>query len=312
MADIDWPAEIGAARDRIAGRVRRTPVVTTEAEAFGLDHPVVLKREHLQATGSFKVRGAFNGMLSQKVPPAGVVAASGGNFGAAVAFAATGLGHRSTIYVPASIADPTKTDRMRRFGAEVIVPEGSVAETMELFQAKARETGALALHPYDGVATVAGQGTLGAEIEEEAQIDTLFVSVGGGGLIGGIAAWFQGRVRVVAVETETTATLAESLSAGERITLAPSGVAASSLGGPNIGEVPWSVLTRHLAGNVVVTDAETVEAARRLWEDARIVAEPGAAVALAPLTSGRYRPAPDERVGVLVCGANARPGWWDA
>ena len=312
MADPDPRDLILAARDRIAGRVRRTPTIATEAGAFGLDHPVILKCEHLQATGSFKVRGAFNGMLSQEVPEAGVVAASGGNFGAAVAFAATSLGHPSTIYVPASIADETKTARMRRFGAEVVVPDGSVAETMELFQAKARETGALALHPYDGWATVAGQGTLGVEIEAEAEIDTLFVAVGGGGLIGGIAAWFRDRVKVVAVETETTATLAESLAAGDRVTLAPSGVAASSLGGPRIGDVPWQVLTRHLTDHVVVTDAETVEAARLFWEDARIVAEPGAAVALAPLTSGRYRPARGERIGVLVCGANARPGWWDA
>jgi len=304
------PDQIGAARARIAGHVRQTPVTTVEAGAF-CAALVALKLEHLQATGSFKLRGAFNNMLAGDLPAAGVVAASGGNFGAAVAYAAGRLGVKSTIFVPKSIADPVKTARMEGFGAEVILADGSVAEVMGSFAAHAEKTGARALHPYDTLPTLAGQGTLGPEIEEQIpDLDTLFVAVGGGGLIGGIAAWFQGRVRVIAVETEGTATLDATLKAGERVTLTPSGVASSSLGGPNIGELPYWVVTRYLADNIVVTDADVYAAARALWDTTRIVAEPGAAVALAPLTSGAYTPARDERVAVLVCGANADPDWF--
>lgn len=306
-------AEIEAAKARIAPHIRFTPVLRLEEDTLGIGRPVWLKLEHLQATGSFKVRGAFNNLLSAKrLPKAGVVAASGGNHGAAVAYAASRLGAPSTIFVPKAIADPVKIARMEGFGAKVILAEGSVAEVMSAYRDHARQTGALDAHPYDTAPTLEGQGTLGLEIERQTDdsVDTVFVSVGGGGLIGGIAAWFGGKTKVVAVETEGTATLARTLEAGERVTLSPSGIAASSLGGPNIGDMPMAVLRENLGGNVVVSDADVREAQRRLWEAARIVGEPGAAVALAPLVSGAYKPAPDETPAVLICGGNAAPGWF--
>jgi threonine dehydratase len=304
-------SDINAARERIAPRIRRTPVIEIEAGGLVDNLPVALKLEHLQITGSFKLRGAFNNILTSDVGDAGVVAASGGNFGAAVAYAATQLGVRSTIFVPQKLATDEKLARMRGFGAEVKVAEGTVSEAMQQYLAYAEETGAVAFHPYDTLPTLAGQGTLGAEIEEQLpDIDTLFVSVGGGGLIGGIAAWFERRIRVIAVETGQTATLDETLKTGREATLQPSGIAASSLGGPNIGALPLDVLTRHLHSNIVVSDADVFAAQRRLWDGVRIIGEPGAAVALAPLTSGIYTPEDGERVAVLVCGGNAAPDWF--
>jgi threonine dehydratase len=301
--------EIAAAHARIRPHVRRTPLLRLEAGALGLDLPIVLKLEHLQVTGSFKVRGAFNNLLSRAVPPAGIVAASGGNHGAAVAHAATALGHRCVVYVPEAIARPEKLDRMRRFGAEVIVAEGSVADVMVQYAAHAESTGALAVHPYDTAPTLCGQGTVAREIAQEAELDTLIVSTGGGGLIGGVAAWHAGRARIVSAETEGTATLARTLAEGPGVTIQPTGIAAGSLGGPSLGVLPAAVVAAHVSTACVVSDAEVLKAGRLLWDAARLVVEPAAAVTLAALTSGAYRPEPDERVGLLMCGGNVDPAW---
>ncbi|MDG3042296.1 threonine/serine dehydratase [Roseicyclus marinus] len=310
------PDDITAAAARIAGRVRRTPILQVEGAALDLPCPVTLKLEHTQVTGSFKVRGAFNTMLAAGVPPAGVVAASGGNHGAAVAYAATELGHRSVIFVPKAIAKEEKLRRMRMFGAEVILTEGSVADCMAAYAAHAEDTGALSVHPYDTFPTLAGQGTVAREIEaqmtegEAGGIDTILVSTGGGGLIGGVAAWFRDRVKVVSVETHDTNTLERSLREGPEFSASPSGVAASSLGGPRLGVMSYDVIRDFVDQAILVDDAAVYDAAKRLWEATRLIGEPGAAVALAALTSGAYVPEPGERVCVLLCGGNAEPGWF--
>ncbi len=304
-------AEIEAAYARVGPHIRRTPVMSLEPGALGLDHPLTLKLEHLQATGSFKVRGAFNNLLSNDPPDAGVVAISGGNHGAAVAYAATKLGVASTVFVPGMIAEEVKLARMRGFGAEVIVTEGSVDQAIKVYEAYAADTGALAVHPYGTSGTITGQGTVGLEFEAQCpDLDTLFVSVGGGGLIGGIASWYAGRVKVVAVETEGTSSLDRTLKG----TLTPdfhvSGISASGLGASSIGELPLEIIKAHVAENVVVSDADVVEAQRRLWDGIRVVGEPGGVTALAALTSGAYVPAQGEKIGVLICGGNAAPDWF--
>jgi threonine dehydratase len=305
------PDDITAAAALIEGRVRKTPILNVEPGALGLTYPVTLKLEHTQVTGSFKVRGAFNNMLSRAVPAAGVVAASGGNHGAAVAYAATELGHASKIYVPKSIAKEEKLRRMRLFGGEVILTGGSVADCMAEYAAAAETTGALSVHPYNTEWTLAGQGTVARELEEQmGGLDTIMVATGGGGLIGGIAAWFGDRVNVVSVETEGTDTLSRSLREGPEIDVAASGIAAGSLGGPRLGVQSWEVIRDRVRTAIVLPDAAVFDAAKTLWEATRLVGEPGAAVALAALTSGAYTPERDERVAVLVCGGNADVDWF--
>jgi threonine dehydratase len=251
------PDDITAAAALIEGRVRKTPILNVEPGALGLTYPVTLKLEHTQVTGSFKVRGAFNNMLSRAVPAAGVVAASGGNHGAAVAYAATELGHASKIYVPKSIAKEEKLRRMRLFGGEVILTGGSVADCMAEYAAAAESTGALSVHPYDTEWTLAGQGTVARELEEQmGGLDTIMVATGGGGLIGGIAAWFGDRVNVVSVETEGTDTLSRSLREGPEIDVAASGIAAGSLGGPRLGVQSWEVIRDRVKTAIVLPDAE--------------------------------------------------------
>jgi len=304
------PAEIKAAADLIRGHIRRTPVMDLPAEVFG--HPLTFKLEHLQVTGSFKVRGAFNNLLSRPVPGSGIVAASGGNHGAAVAHAATKLGHKSMIFVPRAIAKEEKLRRMRDFGGEVVLTDGSVGDCMAQYAAHAASSGALDVHPYDTVWTVAGQGTVAREMEAQIEgLDTVLVAVGGGGLIGGVAAWFGDRVRVVSVETEGTNTLARSLSEGPEIDVSASGVSAGSLGGPRLGDLPYRVAKDRIETALVLPDAAVFEAGRKLWEATRLVVEPGAATALAALTSGAYQPAKDERIAVLLCGGNAQPNWFE-
>jgi len=303
------PDEIAAAHARIAPHIRRTPVLALEAGAV-CAAPVALKLELFQHSGSFKARGAFNAILSGPLPDAGVVAVSGGNHGAAVAFAARAAGARATVFAP-GYASPTKIERMRAFGAEVILGGDDFTVLTEMFVEFSARTGALAIHPFDDPRVLAGQGTLGREIAEQLpNLDALLVSVGGGGLIGGIASWFEGRIDIVAVESEGAATLATALAEGPLAAIAPRGVAADSLGAPRIGGRAFDALARFPALSIVVPDAEIYAAQRRLWEAARIVAEPGAATALAALASGAWRPAPGARVGVLICGGNADPRWF--
>lgn len=305
------PEAIAAAAPLIAPYVRHTPILTVEAAALGLPCPVTFKLEHTQITGSFKARGAFFNMLTRDVPDVGVVAASGGNHGAAVAYAATTLGHKSRIFVPATIAKEEKLKRMRDFGGDVILTEGSVGACMEEYAAYAESSGALSVHPYDTVPTLTGQGTVAREIEAQmGAVDTVIVATGGGGLIGGVAAWFRDRVKVISVETEGTNTLEKSLRDGPEIDVPASGIAAGSLGGPRLGVDSFAVIEKYVDEALVLPDAEVFAAANRLWDATRLIGEPGAAVALAALTSGAYRPDADERVCVLLCGGNAEPDWF--
>ena len=272
---------------------------------FGLaDVRLVFKLEFLQHAGSFKTRGAFNSLLSRTIPKAGVVAASGGNHGAAVAYAAMKLGVPATIFVPV-VASPAKIAQIRGYGARLEVGGERYADALAASEAFARSSGAEPIHAFDQVPTLEGQGTVGMEIEEQAPgLDALLVAVGGGGLIGGIAAWYSGRTAVIGVEPEAAPTLAHALAAGAPVDAPAGGVAADSLAPKRVGSLMFPLAQRYVARSVLVTDAAIVEAQRMLWKVLRIVAEPGGAAALAALTSGRHAVMPGSTVGVLLCGAN--------
>ncbi|MGR3761399.1 threonine/serine dehydratase [Roseobacteraceae bacterium NS-SX3] len=302
---MDWKAEIGAAQARIAGHVQITPVL--ETRSFGLPFPVGLKLEHMQHTGSFKARGAFNTLLSQPVPAAGLVAASGGNHGAAVAYAAHRLGHNARIYVP-EMAGPAKIALIKSTGADLQVVPGAYANALEQAQAYEAETGAMQVHAYDAPATVAGQGTCFAEWQDQGlQADTLLIAVGGGGLIGGALAWFGGDKKIVAVEPETSCALHAALEAGAPVDVEVSGVAANALGARRIGSICFGLAQHSAVTSVTVPDAAITAAQQALWRERRILTEPAGATALAALMCGAYRPDAGERVAVLVCGGNTAP-----
>lgn len=305
-------AGIEITRDRIAAAhslirpfVRHTPVMRVDLADFGRpERPVDLKLECLQHTGSFKARGAFANLLQRQVPDAGVVAASGGNHGAAVAYAARRLGHRATIFVP-EISSPAKIELIRGYGADLVVGGERYAEALAASEAFAARTGAVQIHAFNQEETLVGQGTLGKEIEEDLpDIDTLLVAVGGGGLIGGIAAWFAGRIRIVAVEPRQAPTLHDALAAGRPVDAPAGGVAADSLAPKRVGEMMFPIARSFVEQSVLVADEEIVAAQKALWDGLRIVTEPGGATALAALLSGRFVPAPGERLAVLVCGSN--------
>lgn len=300
-------ADIVAALDRVRGYIRTTPVVETGAGAFGIDTPLTLKLELLQHTGSFKPRGAFNKMLASEVPNSGVVAASGGNFGLAVAYAARSLGHRAEVFVP-DTSPAAKIDRIREMGAEVRVIHGYYHEASVAALARQAETGALAMHPFDQPEVVAGGGTIGLELSEQVpDVDTVMVAVGGGGLIAGIASWFRGDVRVVGVEPEGCASMHAALAAGEPVDVEVGGIAADSLGPRRVGGIAFAAARAWVDRVVLVSDEAIDDAQRRLWRDAHVVAEPGGAASLAGLIAGAYRPSPGEKVVVVVCGANTDP-----
>ncbi|HTW52873.1 MAG TPA: threonine/serine dehydratase [Stellaceae bacterium] len=306
MQDIPIDREQIAANERlIRPYVRRTPVITVDASDFGLaPRPLALKLEFLQHTGSFKPRGAFTNLLTRTAPAAGVVAASGGNHGAAVAFAAMRLGIKAAIFVP-KIASPAKLDRIRSYGAELVVTGEVYAESLAASETRVAETGALAIHAYDQPETLLGQGSVGLEFEaDRPDIDTLLVAAGGGGLIGGIAAWYAGQTRLVSVEPEAAPTLHDALKAGRPVDAPAGGIAADSLAPRRVGQIMFPIAQRHVAETALVTDEAIQDAQRRLWDVLRVAAEPGGATAMAALLSGRYRPAKDERVAVLLCGAN--------
>ena len=289
----------------IRPHIRRTPVVETDAADFGLvPGPLSLKLELLQHTGSFKARGAVTNLLLREAPPAGVVAASGGNHGVAVAFAARKLGKPATIFVP-TVASPAKMERIRGYGAQLIVTGDRYDDALNASRRWAAESGALPVHAYDQIETLLGQGTVGLEFEEQApQLDTLLVAVGGGGLIGGIAGWYAGRVRIVGVEPEACPTLAMALAAGRPVDAPAGGIAADSLAPRQVGELMFPVAQAYVSQVVLVPDEAITGAQRSLWDTLRVLAEPGGAAAMAALLSGKYRPQPGERVGVLVCGGN--------
>ena len=303
---MDWQSEIEDARRRIAGHARVTPVARLEPGGFD----VAVKLEQMQHTGSFKVRGAFNTLLSVDVPSAGVVAASGGNHGAAVAFTAARLGHPAHIFVP-DVAGAAKIGLIERAGATCHVIPGLYADALEAAQAHEAATGAMQIHAYDSVPTVAGQGTCFAEWEEQGlDADTVLIAVGGGGLVAGALAWFGGRRRIVAVEPEQSRALNAALTAGAPVDVEVSGVAANALGARRIGHICFD-LAREV-DSVTVPDAAITEAQAMLWREARQWVEPAGACALAALVSGAYTPEPGERVAVLICGANPAPDPVDA
>ena len=289
----------------IKPHVRRTPIIALDGADLGLAGvALVLKLELTQHAGSFKTRGAFANLLGRAVPAAGVVAASGGNHGAAVAYAAMRLGHKARIFVP-TISSPAKIARIRAYGAELAVGGETYAEALAASEAWRAQSGALGVHAFDQAETMLGQGSVGVELEEQApEIDTLLVAVGGGGLIAGIAAWYASRVRVVGVEPRLAPTLTMALAAGVPVDAPTGGIAADSLAPRRIGVNVLPIAQRHVAACVLVEDAAIAGAQQALWECARVVAEPGAATPLAALISGAYTPATGERVGVLVSGAN--------
>jgi threonine dehydratase len=299
------PAQIRAAYQTIAPRIRRTPIVEVDAADFGVSGipSLALKLELLQHAGSFKARGAFTSLLTRKIPDAGVVAASGGNHGAAIAFAAMKLGIPAKIFVP-SIASPAKIQQINDYGAQLVVGGERYADALAASDAWVASSGALPIHAYDQRETMLGQGTVGLEFEEQAPITTLMVAVGGGGLIAGIAAWFGGRIKIIAVEPEKAPTLTRALEAGHPVDAEAGGIAADSLAPRRVGELVFPIISRHVKHTVLVSDDAILDAQRRLWTTLRVVAEPGGAAALAALTSGAYVPSASERVGVLICGGN--------
>ena len=296
---------IAATEAVIRPYVRRTPVVRADLSDFGLPAaPVTFKLEMLQHSGSFKARGAFANLLLRKPPAAGVVAASGGNHGVAVAYAAQRLGIPATIFVP-DITSPAKAERIRRYGAKLVIAGTRIADAFAAIEAHVEQSGAMAIHPFDQVETMLGQGTIGMEVEQDApDLDTLFVPVGGGGLIGGIASWFSGRVRIIAVEPEQAPTLHAALAASMPIDAPAEGIAGDSLAPPRVGRLTFPIAKAHVAQALLVSDDAIRQAQAALWSALRVVAEPGAATAVAPLLSRQYRPAPGERIAVVLTGAN--------
>jgi threonine dehydratase len=285
--------------------IRRTPVIEVDGGDFGLAGVrLCLKLEFLQHSGSFKVRGAFTNLLQRKVPPAGVVAASGGNHGAAVAYAAMRLGMPARIFVP-TVSSAAKIERIRGYGADLVVIGDRYADALAASERWAAESGAVPIHAYEQVETLLGQGTLGMEFEEQnPQLDSVLVACGGGGLIGGIAAWYTGRAKVVGVEPEAAPTLFMALEAGGPVDAPAGGIAADSLAPRSVGRIMFPIAQAYVSHVALVTDQAIVEAQKALWDVLRIVAEPGGAAAFAALLSHRYQPEPGERVGVVVCGAN--------
>jgi len=289
----------------IRPHIRRTPVIEVDAADFGIDAASLsFKLELLQHAGSFKTRGAFTNLLTREVPPAGVVAASGGNHGAAVAYASMKLGIPAKIFVP-TISSPSKIQRIRDYRAELVVTGDRYADALAASEVWAQQSGALSIHAYDQRETLLGQGTIGLEIEQRSpDIDTLLVAVGGGGLIAGIAAWFGGRVRVVGVEPEASPTLTMAFQAGEPVDAPAGGIAADSLAPRRVGTLVYPIAKQYVDRVVLVPDDEINRAQLALWETLRVVAEPGGAAAFVALLSGRYEPQPNERVGVLLSGGN--------
>ena len=299
---------IAANHEVIRPYVRRTPTVEAQSDDFGLrpSYPLTLKLELLQHTGSFKPRGAFTNLLQRQVPPAGVVAASGGNHGAAVAFAAQRLGIPARIFVP-TVISPSKLQLIRACGADVVVQGDRYADALMASEQWAETSDAMQIHAYDQIETLLGQGTVGVELEEQApELETLLIAVGGGGLLGGIAAWFAGgpKIRLVAVEPEAAPTLTRALAAGRPVDAPAGGIAADSLAPRRVGSLMFPLARKHVAAALLVEDDAIRRAQQELWRALRIAPEPGGAAAFAALLSGRYAPAPGERVGVVVCGGN--------
>lgn len=305
--DMTSRPAIAAARRRIQGFVRHTPVLRVPGEELGLAVPVALKLELLQHTGSFKPRGAFNRLLSLPALPDRVITASGGNHGAAVAYAARALGIAAEVFVPEPTPE-TKIARIAGYGARVARGGAAYAEALAASRARQAETGALEVHAYDHADVLAGQGTVGQEFEQDApDLTHVLVATGGGGLIGGIASWYAGSAAVISVEPESCPTLHTAMRQGRPVDVPVGGLAADSLGARQVGALMFPVAQAYVADAVLVPDDAILAAQRLLWDRFRLIAEPGGATALAALLSGRFSPPADARVGVVVCGANTDP-----
>jgi threonine dehydratase len=296
---------IAATEAAIRRYIRRTPLLKSDMADFGLPPgPLTFKLEMLQHSGSFKARCAFANLLLRETPAAGVVAASGGNHGAAVAYAAQWLGVPATIFVP-DVTSPAKAERIRGYGARLIFAGTRYADALAASEVHVAQSGAMPVHAFDQQETLLGQGTVGLELEQDApDIDTLLVAVGGGGLIGGIAAWYRGATRVIAVEPELSPTLHAAIEAGQPVDAPADGIAADSLAPRRVGALMFPIARAHVERVVLVSDDAIRQAQAALWSKLRVVAEPGAAAPFAALLSGRYQPAADERVAVLISGAN--------
>jgi len=296
---------VAATYELIRPHVRRTPVIEIDLADFGLEaHPIACKLELLQHAGSFKPRGAFTNLLTRKIPDAGVVAASGGNHGLAVAFAANRLKIPATIFVP-GVAAVTKQERIRSLGARLNVVGQLYADALAASRQFAADCGAIEIHAFDQPETLLGQGSVGLEAEQQCpDLDTLLVGVGGGGLIGGMAAWYEGRVKLIAVEPRAAPTLYRAMEAGRPVDAEAGGIAADSLAPRRVGELMYPLAERFVDRVVLVEDDDIRKTQQALWRVLRVASEPGGAAAMAALLSGAYRPRPGERIGVLLCGAN--------
>jgi threonine dehydratase len=295
--------DVEAAWSLIRPHVRRTPAIELPEGSLGHRQPMALKLESLQVSGTFKGRGAFHKLLASTVPPAGVIAASGGNHGIAVAYAARALGHTAEIFVP-TISSPAKVARLKSYGAVVHQVGAVYAEARAACDKRAAETGALMVQAYEDPVVFAGAGSVALEFARQASFDTLLVAVGGGGLIAGCAAAIGEGTKIVAVETEGTPTLHEALKAGHPVDVKISGIAADALGASRIGTPNFEVAKKLVAESVLVSDDAVRKAQRALWEELHVVAEPSGAAGVAALMTGAYRRAAGERVATLICGAN--------
>ncbi|WP_398498588.1 threonine/serine dehydratase [Variovorax sp.] len=310
----EWRSEIDSAWQRLNERsghfLRQTPLWKLPAAALGVAAPgaeVWLKLEHLQVSGSFKARGMMNRLLANAIPESGVIVASGGNAGIATAAAARALGVRCEVYLP-GVSPEAKRARLRALGAEVVVVGQLYPDALAACLARQAETGALLTHAYDQPEVVAGAGTLGREIEAQGGLpDAVLVSVGGGGLIGGLAGWFEQRARVIALEPEGAPTLFRAREAGAPVDVEVGGIAADSLGARRIGAIAWDIAQRHVADALLLSD-EAIRAAQQwLWKEMKLAVEPAAALPLAALQTGAYVPRAGEKVCLIVCGANVDP-----
>jgi threonine dehydratase len=299
------PENITRCETLIRPYIRRTPVIAIDAADFGLAPcPLRVKLELFQHTGSFKARGAFVNLLTRQTPAVGVVAASGGNHGAAVAYAAMKCKVPAKIFVP-RISSPAKIARIREYGADLVIEGERYADALVASESWVEKTGALPVHAYDQDETILGQGTIGLELDEQApDIDTLLVAVGGGGLIAGIAAWYAGHIKIIGVEPVAAPTLTKALAAGHPVDAEAGGVAADSLAPRRIGERVFPIAKAYVHSVALVPDEAIVKSQQALWQTVRIAAEPGGAAALAAILSGAYKPASSERVGILVSGGN--------
>lgn len=293
--------------------IRETPTIAVAAADFGLaGQPITFKLEFLQATGNFKARGAFHNLLTHDQPKQGVVAASGGNHGVAVAYAARHLGRRAKIFVP-SISSPAKIDRIKALGAEIVIGGANYADALAASEEWIAQSGDRPVHAYDMLETIAGQGTIALELSGQApEAKTVLVSVGGGGLIAGIAAWYRGGARIIGIEPERAPTLRRALDAGAPVDVDVSGLAADSLGARRLGSNVFPIVRDNWVKSLLVTDSEIAAAQRALWDVLRVVVEPGGAAAFAGLLAGRYAPSENEQVAVVLCGANTTAVHFDS